>query len=374
MFVSHAPWCSINTINEAAAAAPVCNCQAASFGNSPPASLSTRPPHSDTEVPSAPPSPPSSAALQGAAISPLQLGPGVASPAVATPSSRFQVIAPEKLSFGKELGRGCFGVVSRGKWASNPVAIKKLLAQINDQQTRKAFEEEARIIGGLNHPNIIILYGVVTQEPQCMVMQLMDGSLYELLHSSQKIGWQKRHRHAKDIASGLAYLHDQKIVHRDLKSQNILLKNGSAVISDFGLAKPSNSAMTIRHVGDSFPEGDFPWMAPELHIEDRAIYTRHTDMYAYAMILWEMASREIPFKDQNAGQLIIQFSTCGGIAPRPPFPPKLKKDSVFHQIMESCWVMPPENRPRPNVIVERLLTEINAFEEAEKAKKGCFLQ
>jgi hypothetical protein len=123
-----------------------------------------------------------------------------------------------------KLGQGAFGVVYRGRWQSMPVAIKSLHLQAADDALRREMAAEASVMSNLRHPNILILYGAVTDvAPFLMVLELMDMSLDKLLSSPAPLPWSLRYRIGADIGSGLAYLEVKRIVHRDLKSMNVLL-------------------------------------------------------------------------------------------------------------------------------------------------------
>ena len=147
-----------------------------------------------------------------------------------------------------KLGQGAFGVVYRGKWQGNAVAVKQLLEEMMVDADKVAdFKREADIIGALRHPHIVILYGAVMDAaPYCMVMDLMEMSLHQLLASPAELLWPERYRMGKEIGLGLNYLHSQKIVHRDLKSMNVLLdKSKQAKLSDFGLARVTQNATAV---------------------------------------------------------------------------------------------------------------------------------
>ena len=149
-------------------------------------------------------------------------------------------------------------------------------------------------------PHVVRLYGVC-EEPGhvAMVMEyLPKGSFYQVLHDSKEtLPMESRslgdcHRCRK----GLSYLHSQNIVHRDLKSLNVLLDNQyHAKITDFGLAKiklESNSTSTKAKQG----MGTTRWRAPEL-FKRGANPNPASDVYSYGMVLWEIASRQLPFSD-----------------------------------------------------------------------------
>lgn len=115
----------------------------------------------------------------------------------------------------------------------------------------------------MNHPNIVAFRGVCTQSPNCycIVMEFCPyGQLYEFLKSGQQLPPQMITEWARQIASGMNYLHSHKIIHRDLKSPNVLISyNDTLKISDFGTCKQWNDRSTKM----SFA-GTVAWMAPEV--------------------------------------------------------------------------------------------------------------
>jgi predicted Ser/Thr protein kinase len=212
-----------------------------------------------------------------------------------------QEILCADLVFDRELGRGGFGVVYKGTWKEKEVAVKQLQLFQPSSESMTQFKQEAEIMAQLDAPNIVQYYGIcIDKIPFCIVMEYMPlGSLYVFLNDdSKQLDWQQRQQIMEDIARGLAYLHDKKIIHRDLKSSNVLLKVENnqlrAKLSDFGLAKIKTETQSIstRSVGSP------AWMAPELFVETPK-YTTQSDMYSYGMTGWEIVSRKRPFSETS---------------------------------------------------------------------------
>jgi hypothetical protein len=137
------------------------------------------------------------------------------------------------------LGSGAQGAVFMGKINNEWVAVKKV---------KEKLETDIRHLRKLNHPNIVTFRGVCTQTPNCycIVMEYCPfGQLYDLLKSGQEVPPQKVVDWSKQIASGMNYLHLHKIIHRDLKSPNVLITNNDVLkISDFGTSKQWNDRST----------------------------------------------------------------------------------------------------------------------------------
>ncbi|XP_029418518.1 mitogen-activated protein kinase kinase kinase 13 isoform X2 [Nannospalax galili] len=159
----------------------------------------------------------------------------------------------EEISELQWLGSGAQGAVFLGKFRAEEVAIKKV---------REQNETDIKHLRKLKHPNIIAFKGVCTQAPcYCIIMEYCaHGQLYEVLRAGRKITPRLLVDWSMGIASGMNYLHLHKIIHRDLKSPNVLVTHTDAVkISDFGTSKELSDKSTKM----SFA-GTVAWMAPEV--------------------------------------------------------------------------------------------------------------
>ncbi|XP_053808124.1 mitogen-activated protein kinase kinase kinase 13 isoform X3 [Vidua chalybeata] len=159
----------------------------------------------------------------------------------------------EEISELQWLGSGAQGAVFLGKFRAEEVAIKK----VRDQN-----ETDIKHLRKLKHPNIIAFKGVCTQAPcYCIIMEYCaHGQLYEVLRAGRKVTPRLLVDWSTGIASGMNYLHLHKIIHRDLKSPNVLVTHTDAVkISDFGTSKELSDKSTKM----SFA-GTVAWMAPEV--------------------------------------------------------------------------------------------------------------
>jgi tetratricopeptide (TPR) repeat protein len=256
-----------------------------------------------------------------------------------------------ELNLEQELGRGGFGIVIKGTWQRFTVAIKQLHLTNPSPAAKAEFEQEAITMAHLRAPNIVQLYGVcLDQVPYCIVMEYMPkGSLRDVLSSSQSLPWEQREQLALDIACGLAFLHGKNILHRDLKSLNVLLDNHDnrlrAKLSDFGLAQIKTET---KLTSTQKSVGSLPWMAPEL-FGRRPVYSEKSDIYSYGMVLWEMASRKIPFQDAADVNLIPGWVKEGEREPIPADCPA----KIAH-LIRFCWEGDAAKRFTANQVVERL--------------------
>lgn len=261
------------------------------------------------------------------------------------------LIDPKDLNFGDNpievLGHGSFGSVFKGKYASASVAIKVLNPDSNE-----FYKDEVRIMTQLRHPNIVSFYGYC-DTPQCIVMEYMpEGSLYGVLHNNKKdLPWMVRIRIALNMAAGLEFLHKRKVLHKDIKSGNVLLDAQQiAKLSDFGLSKHKVEHPTKEKVGSIL------WMAPELHLEKGAIYTEKSDVYSLGMTFFELVTCKLPYANESLN--VIPHLVLHGVhEPIPePCPP------TFKQLIEQCWAVTPEARPSASEIAKDLAEELRKLE------------
>lgn len=198
--------------------------------------------------------------------------------------------ATNKFQESEILGEGGFGCVYKAKLDDNLyVAIKKL--QGGTQDAIKEFETEVELLSQMQHPNIISLLGYcIHGETRLLVYEFMQsGSLESQLHGASRgsaLTWHNRIKIALDVARGLEYLHEHchpPVIHRDLKSSNILLhSNFNAKLSDFGLAV-LGGAQNKNNIKLS---GTLGYVAPEYMLDGKL--TDKSDVYAFGVVLLEL--------------------------------------------------------------------------------------
>ncbi|KAK1407909.1 hypothetical protein QVD17_39536 [Tagetes erecta] len=213
-------------------------------------------------------------------------------------------LATDKFGEGEILGEGGFGCVYRARIDDNLcVAVKRLNGGTHD--AIKEFQTEVDLLSKIQHPNIITLLGYcIHDETRLLVYELMhNGSLETQLHgpsSGSNLTWHCRMKIALDTARGLEYLHENckpSVIHRDLKSSNILLDcNFNAKLSDFGLAI-MDGAQNKNNIKLS---GTLGYVAPEYLLDGKL--TDKSDVYGFGVVLLELLLGRRPVEKLAASQ------------------------------------------------------------------------
>ncbi|MEE6491095.1 hypothetical protein FKM82_016099 [Ascaphus truei] len=233
----------------------------------------------------------------------------------------------EEISELQWLGSGAQGAVFLGKFRGEEVAIKKV---------REQKETDIKHLRKLKHPNVIAFKGVCTQAPcYCLIMEYCaQGQLYEVLRAGRKVTPRLLVDWSSGIASGMNYLHLHKIIHRDLKSPNVLVTHTDAVrISDFGTSKELSDKSTKM----SFA-GTVAWMAPEV-IRNEPV-SEKVDIWSFGVLLWELLTGEVPYKDVDSSAIIWGVGSNSLHLPVPSTCP-----DGFKILMKQSWQSKPRNRP-----------------------------
>lgn len=256
----------------------------------------------------------------------------------------------EDLTLGDLLGQGGYGKVYAGEWKFNPVAIKQYTAQDFSDSTKSEIRKEAMIMATVSTQSdfLVRLRGMILEKPNySLVMEYMPGGdLFHLLKSSQDITWPMRYRIGLDITIGLHHLHERSVLHRDLKSLNVLLdSHGRAKLADFGLSTLKTSSASTTAGGF---KGTVLWSAPEL-FEEGAKATTASDIYSLAMVLWELVSRKIPFERAATPGIAAVWVAQGKQEIVPEGTP-----GEFKALILEGWHKDPAQRPKSSDVAKRL--------------------
>ncbi|CAI9098478.1 OLC1v1035130C2 [Oldenlandia corymbosa var. corymbosa] len=202
--------------------------------------------------------------------------------------------------FSKEnmVGKGGFAEVYKGVLEDGQaIAVKMLTKVSNDERKEKEFLTEIGTLGHVCHPNVTALLGCCIDNGLYLVFQFSSkGSVASVLHDAKSpvMDWKTRHHIAVGAARGLHYLHKtcpRRIIHRDIKSSNILLtEDFEPQISDFGLAKWLPSQLTHHSIVPI--EGTFGHLAPEYFMH--GVVDEKTDVFAFGVFLLELISGKKP--------------------------------------------------------------------------------
>nr|AVG22651.1 MAPKKK4 [Plasmodiophora brassicae] len=258
-----------------------------------------------------------------------------------------------QLTFLTKIGDGAFGEVFKGRLWGTDVAIKKLKDSEVDDKVLADLKNEVAILSQLRHPNVVLYIGACTVPPNvCIVTEWCDrGSLYDIIYKQKAIiDTRKIIDIATGLAQGMSYLHslERSIIHRDLKSHNVLLdQNFTVKIADFGLSHVRELAEKSPHADPSAETdeaggkygvfGTPEWMAPE--VMEGSAYTNKIDIYSFGVVLTELTARQIPLRDRYKITSYVYADRWTSLKPfwkmvlAPPF-------QVLHRPRTPDWIGP----------------------------------
>lgn len=270
------------------------------------------------------------------------------------------VMAQSDIKLGPILGSGASCIVYKGEYKRTPVAIKMMRESYSGQNIIQEFQREVSAMVTLRHPNLVLFMGASIEPSMMIISEFCAGeSLYKLLHERKNImlHWRQKLKMIIDIARGMLYLHEANppILHRDLKSLNLLLldqvntSNDHILvkITDFGIARileEAEARMTVRM-------GTCHWMAPE--VINSEPYSLAADVYSFGIVVWEIAARDTPYRGVNPVQIpmkVLQGERPDLNAIVPGIPSSIK------DLIKICWDQSPSKRPTFKQIMEFLQT------------------
>ncbi|XP_063535454.1 raf homolog serine/threonine-protein kinase Raf isoform X1 [Cydia strobilella] len=246
------------------------------------------------------------------------------------------VIPADEILIGARIGSGSFGTVYKAHW-HGPVAVKTLNVKTPTPAQLQAFKNEVAVLRKTRHCNILLFMGCVSKPSLAIVTQWCEGSsLYQHLHVLEThLPMLYLIYVARQAAQGMDYLHAKNIIHRDLKSNNIFLRDDWSVkIGDFGLATAKVRWSNTQSPGGVLwqqPTGSILWMAPEvIRMADPAPYTFRSDVYAFGIVLYELMAGVLPYNNLNNKDQILWMVGRGLLKPdprllRPDAPQALKR-------------------------------------------------
>ncbi|XP_044475347.1 serine/threonine-protein kinase STY8-like isoform X3 [Mangifera indica] len=254
------------------------------------------------------------------------------------------------LKIGERIAFGSCGDLYRGVYLGQDVAVKILLSEHLHDALKDEFAQEVAILRQVQHRNIVRFIGACTKSPHlCVVTEYMPGgSLYDYLHKNYNVlKLSQLLRFAIDVCKGMDYLHQKNIIHRDLKTANLLMDSQKVVkVADFGVARfqSQGGVMTAE-------TGTYRWMAPE--VINHQQYDQKADIFSFAIVLWELVTAKVPYA--NMSPLQAALGVRQGLRPDPPenSHPKLV------DLMQRCWEEIPNKRPSFSEITLELEALVN---------------
>eukprot|EP01103_Thecamoeba_quadrilineata_P012721 TRINITY_DN3348_c0_g1_i1.p1 TRINITY_DN3348_c0_g1~~TRINITY_DN3348_c0_g1_i1.p1 ORF type:complete len:321 (+),score=50.52 TRINITY_DN3348_c0_g1_i1:536-1498(+) len=253
-----------------------------------------------------------------------------------------------ELNFLEEVGQGGSSTVYKGKYRKQDVAIKVLAATLSEKD-RTNFEQEFDHLMNLKIPSLVYFFGVCFSPNTCIVLEWCPkGSLFDVLSRPDPFDWNSFFTYAPQIVNAIIFLHswNPPIVHRDIKSANLLIADsGQIKVCDLALARSTmdtSSETTLKKL-----RGTMHFTAPELY--EGIVYTTKSDLYSVAITFWELINRILTgkysqpydeFNFQFEFQIIIQVAKNNL---RPTIPSTCPNCIV--RLLENCWDARPEKRP-----------------------------
>ncbi|XP_027879598.1 receptor tyrosine-protein kinase erbB-4 isoform X1 [Xiphophorus couchianus] len=259
--------------------------------------------------------------------------------------AQLRILKETELKRVKILGSGAFGTVYKGIWVPEgetvkiPVAIK-ILNEATGPKANVEFMDEALIMASMEHPHLVRLLGVCLSPTIQLVTQLMPhGCLLDYVHEHKdNIGSQLLLNWCVQIAKGMMYLEERRLVHRDLAARNVLVKSPNHIkITDFGLAR----LLDVNEKEYNADGGKMPikWMALEcIHYRK---FTHQSDVWSYGVTIWELMTFGGKPYDGISTRDIPDLLEKGERLPQPPI-----CTIDVYMVMVKCWMIDADSRPK----------------------------
>lgn len=277
-------------------------------------------------------------------------------------------IAGNELRFLERLGSGRSAKVYKGLYKNQEVAIK-VLKPILDRKELQNFKSELDIMSSVDSNHVVKFFGGCLQPKICLVMEYCsNGSLYHLFQRKElNFDWALLFRLCTETVEGVLALHNHhpQVVHRDLKSLNLLVnKEYSVKVCDFGLSRVIQGSQDESTLGKL--RGTYAYSAPEVYKGDK--YTDKSDVFSLGVILWEAIARiftgeyQRPYKEYNYKidfQIIINSAKHGK---RPKLGLDICPESL-RNLITVCWDPSPDERPPTAEVLSKLKEIQKEYEE-----------
>ncbi|EPS74340.1 hypothetical protein M569_00412, partial [Genlisea aurea] len=255
-------------------------------------------------------------------------------------SSDVWEIDANMLNFEYKIASGSNGDLYKGVFQCQDVAIKVLKVESLNEDMKKEFAQEVNILRKVRHKNIVRFICACTRPPLlCIVTEFMrGGSVYDFLHKQKGVfNLSTLLKIAADVSKGMTYLHQNNIIHRDLKAANLLMdENETVKIADFGIARVQiqSGIMTAE-------TGTYRWMAPEI-IEHKP-YNHKADVFSFGILLWELLTGKLPYSKLTPLQAAVGVVQQASAGLRPKIPKH--GNPMLVELLQRCWQQEPSLRP-----------------------------
>ena len=308
----------------------------------------------------APPKPsPSSASASAAAVASASISSAQPKTSGAASLRVPQVCASDVtiVTHSKEF-KGGGGVVRQVMFRGNFAAMKKPNITLTlNARDRAKFVKELEITYAVRHTACVQMLGACVDAGDLfLLLEWMEGgSLYDALgnHADRPVLPRVRLSIARNVADGLEYLHSCSIVHRDIKSRNILLTSDMrAKVCDFGLATLQTLTSSASATDGGGAAGTYPYFAPELFKGAKS--NEKSDMYAFGVVLWELLTCDVPFDGLTETQ--VRGLLEQGERPEIPQPLPEGFPPEFVSLIRSCWDQSPGARPTAQQALAALIS------------------
>ncbi|CAB4381439.1 unnamed protein product [Rhizophagus irregularis] len=259
--------------------------------------------------------------------------------------------------------RGSLGAVYKATWNDHGMIvalkskfIKKEGNSKTDTQLLDKFINDMKLHKKVDyHPNILQFYGI-SQEPNLnkylLMMDYADGGTlgHYLSKNFTSLSWTDKLNFAKQLASGVACLHKEKIIHRDLNSSNILIREGVIKISNFG----SSRQLSETSKSSSDLKGYIMYIEPRSLKNSQYRRNDKSDVYSVGVLLWELSSGRPPFKSTSSSTSLTQLELANKISNGQRERPIKGTPQAYIDIYSQCWDGVPNQRPNIFQVLEKL--------------------
>lgn len=259
---------------------------------------------------------------------------------------------PDTVHIGKMIGSGEGGVVYEARWRNVDVAVKKFV-DVDQELSLEAlasFFSEVEIQKAMPYPHVVRVFAA--SKSGLMVMELGKCNLFEMYHSIARMEWPVKAKLLLQAAQGLKFVHDQGVVHRDVKSPNFLIFDSgtddfTVKVADFGLATVKTEARTLSRTARPQLTSTL-WTAPE--ILAGKLHNSRSDIFGFGVVMFEVVAQCSPYKDVSSNDLLT------GLKRRGADPCTVPSDcpTFFLELMRRCTSANPAKRPTMEDIISGL--------------------